>query len=258
MTNFLKALFLTMLLLSGQATLASPRADANYIAQRDLDQDSLKFVRYFLKRAFAGVYTRPFAELGIEVIDEDQIIELIPDEDIAPYIDRLLIQKTELYISIFTPEQLAFLAENLRKDKTASLQELLSEEYRQELAAAREEARVTAPSSGPVDLHVQALEEWIAQVDAMTEVLSDNTDLIGMSVAVSIAHIIQLNAYGHEIARLQRELDNPVAIAALKKHGVLRFANPVQRQALLRQLSAFEEKSGVRFSRPPSTNSGSN
>jgi hypothetical protein len=223
-----------------------------------LGPDKLKFVRHFLKRAFAGVYTRPFVELGIEIIDGDQVIELVPDEDVAPYIDRFLSQRTRFYTSIFTPEQLAFLAESLRKDKDISLQELLSDKYRKELAAALEKARAARSSSGSADPTVQALEEWLAQLDATTKVLADNAESIGKSIALSIAPLLQLNAYGHEIARLHRELDNPVAIAALKKDGVLKFANPVQRQALLRQLVAPEEKSGVRFLRPPPRNSGAN
>ena len=258
MTKFFKALFLAILLLSGQAALASPRDDANYIAQRDMNQDNLKFVRRFLKSAFAAVYTKPFAELGIEVIDEDKVIELVPDGDIAPYIDRLLLQKTEYYMSIFTPEQLALLAEKLRVNKDASLQELLSEKYRQELETSLEQARGTAPSSGSADPNDLALQEGIAQIRAKAEVLADNAELIGKSIGISIAPLLQLNAFGHEIARLHSELDNPVAIAALKMNGVLRFANPAQRQALLRQLSAPEETSGVRFLKPPPKKLGSN
>jgi len=70
-----------------------------------------------------------------------------------------------------------------------------------------------------------------------------------------VASIFILVSFGHEIGRLERDLDNPVVLAALRTDGVLKFANPVQRQTLLRQLSTpNDSRDGAgtaRFVKPP-------
>lgn len=254
-----RALLLTTLLLSGHDTLATPRSDASYIAQRNLDAEAVGALRRYLKRSFVPVYFRPISGLGIKIVDHDGFADLIPDKDVEPFIHRFTSELRDNYISIYTPKQLVSLAALLRADEDASVQEIFSKEYRRKQAAALEQARARAKSSGSDEPLVLALEEFMVQLDAFISSFGENgAEEFAQDIALSIAPIFILARYGHEIARLERGLDNPVIIAVLKADGVLKFANPVQRQTLLRKLSTSEKADGIRFSRPPARTAGSN
>ncbi|KJZ19916.1 hypothetical protein [Loktanella sp. S4079] len=254
MNNIFKTLSLVTFMLSGQAILATPLSDARYIAQRDLDHAALSTMQRLLKGQFVNVYLRPFSGLGIEVIDEDRFIDLIPDEDVAPFLDHYLAQSAENYLSIYTPEQLASMATLLRTNDDASMEEILSEEYRRELEIAVEKARTTAQPSGSDDPLVLGLEEMIVQLEAINVMLDgDGAEAIAQHFTASIAPLFMLMRYSREISQLERDFDNPVTIAVLNEHGILRFANPVQRQTLLRQLSASKDTGGIQFITPPRT-----
>ncbi len=259
MNGLFKIFLSTMLLLNGQSALATPQADASYIVQRNMDPDTLEFVRRHLKSAFVSVYHRPLSELGIEIADIDRFIELIPEDDIAPFVDHFLSQTAERYLLIYTPEQLSSIAALLRADESATMEEILSEEYRQRYADALGKARAQAVPSGSDDPTVIAAEELIVQLEAVNAIFEDGgAEAFAKNMAASIAPLFILVGYGHQIGQLQRELDNPVTLSLLETDGVLLFANPVQRQALLRQLSAPESTGGIRFLKPPIRNQSSN
>lgn len=257
MFMLLRTPILCVLLLSASTALASPRDDARYLVVRELDPETQNFIRGILNNAFAAVYSRHYTDLGIEIIDDDRFIALIPNADIEPYVDRFLQQRIDNYLSVYSPEQIATFANVLRLDPNASLADLWSEDYQRQHVAALKEARLRVPVSGSTDPEIMALEELVVQLDAVSTILDENAEEMGQQLAVSIAPIFTLVRYGHEIQRLQREFDNPVTRAALKADGILRFANPVQRQTIMRQLFAQEERSGIQFIRPPVPSAGS-
>lgn len=252
MSTLFKLLLLTTLLISGQATSATPQADASFIVQRNSNPAWMKIVHRKLKEAFVTVYFKPISELGVEIAEIEQFIELIPNEDIAPYVDRLTSKTVEIYLSVYTPEQLASIAAVLRADENATMEEILSEEYQRRHAVALEQARTNAQPSGSDEPLLVGLEELTVQLNAVAATLEgDGGEAIVQSMALGIGSLITLMGYTREITQIEQNPDNPVTIAALRADGVLRFANPVQRQTLLRQFSDSERTGGIQFIKPP-------
>jgi len=261
MSSLVKTFLLTTLLLSGPVALATPDADARYIAQRNLGSAKLNAVQRVIKESFVEVYFRPIKklELGIKIIDKERFIDLIPDEDVAPFLDQYLAQSTESYLKLYTAEQLSSIATLLRADENASMEEILSEQYRAKQTIALEQAHARAQASGSDNVLVTGLEEIIEQLDAIDTLFdSDSGEGLAQVLAEGVAPIFTLIGYHTQILAIQRKADNPVTIAALKADGVLRFANPVQRQTALRQLSAVENAGGIRFIKPPVRGSDQN
>ncbi len=252
MKTLLKPLLLAALVLSGQVALATPQADANYIAQRSMNPTALNDLRRMLKEPFVAVYFRPLSELGIEIVDMDRFVDLIPDEDIAPVLDRYMSGTARQYLSTYTPEQLSAMAALLRADPDTSMLEILSEVYQRKLTAALEQARTEAKPSGLDDPRVIELEELSVQLNAFNALFDDDVTFFFApdTAASSIATLLFIGGYGREVAQLHREPNNPVTMAAIEAFGILRFANPVQRQTVLRQYSVSEDTGGVRFAKP--------
>ena len=259
MNSIIKTLFLTSLLLSGQATLATPQADASFIVHRSADQAWMKIVHRKLKEAFVTSYFMPISGFGIEIADMDQFVDLIPDEDIAPYVNRLMSKTVDLYLSTYTPEQLASIAAVMRADKDATIEEILSADYQRRHAVALEQARSNAQPSGSNDPLVMELEALTVQLSALTTALKgDGGEAIGQSMAVGLAPLFTLMGDTRVIEQMEQKPNNPVTIAALRADGILSFANPVQRKTLLRQFTASESTGGIQFKRPPANNTKSN
>jgi len=254
MKAFLKPFLLAALFLSAQVALATPQADANYIAQRNLSPTVLIDLKRMLKEPFVPVYFRPLSELGIEIVDMDRFVDLIPDEDIAPVLDRYMSGTAKKYLSTYTPEQLAAMAALLRADPDTSMLEILSEVYQQKLTASLEQAGTEAKPSSLDDPQVRALQELSVQLNAVNADDDVTFFLDPDTAASSIAALLLFGGYGREVAKLHREPNNPVTMAAIEEDGILRFANPVQRQTLLRQFSESENTGGARFVKPPSRN----
>lgn len=256
MRSLLKPLLLAALFLCAQGALATPQADANYIAQRSLNPTALKDLKRVLKEPFVAVYFRPLSELGIEIADMDRFVDLIPDEDIALVLERYMSRTAQKYLSTYTPEQLAALAALLRADPDTSMLEILSEVYQRKLTAALEQARTEAKPSGLDDPRVKELEELSVQLNAFNALLDDDVTffLAPDTAASSIAALLSLGGYKRDVAQLHRKLNNPVTMTAIREDGILKFANPVQRQTLLRQFSVSDNTGGARFVKPPSRN----
>jgi hypothetical protein len=242
-----RTVLLASFLVTGHAALASPRDDAVYIVQRDLTPEWLDRVRSTIGRAFVFVYSKPLLRLNIEVADEDQFLELIPDEDIAPFVERYRVGLVEAYLSVYTPEQLAVVAEFLRADEGAKAEDLFSEVYLQKHIDALQHARANAQTLSSDDPQVKELEEFIAHQNASMASLEDSIDEIAQDTTVAFATLFTLMGYVMEINELEREFDHPVTVAALKTDGVFNYSNPVQRQTLIRELSSFESTSGIQF-----------
>lgn len=259
MRFLLKTLLLLSFALSGQTTLASPRDDARLIVQRSVNPEFIDFVEQKLKRQFVDVYFKPISGQGISINDIERFTDLIPDEDITPFVDRMLSQTVENLLSTYTPKQLASIATIMREDKDVTLNDILSEQYQQKYILALEQSRSTIERSGSDDPIVVGLEELIIQLDAMTESLNDDSGkALAQEFAIGVGQIFALVRFNQEIARIERELDNPVTVAALKADGILKFANPVQKQTILRKLSASESSGSIRFLRPPPAKTQSN
>ncbi len=259
MKIFLKILFMIAILCNAQVTLATPQSDANYIVQRIYDPDALKPVQRQIRESFVAAYFRPLSEFGIEIRDHDRFIDMIPDEDVDPLIDRFLSQSVESYLLIYEPEKLALMAAILRANEDASPEEIFSEEYKRKSLIALEQARARAEPSGLDDPLVIALEELVVSLDALTTMFEgDGAEELAQHFAAGFAHVFTLIGYDQEIQRLHRDLDNPFTIKVLEADGVLEFANPVQRQSLLRQLSDPEDTGGIQFIKPPARDADSN
>lgn len=254
MSTILKALLLTILLHSGQAALATPKDDALYIVQRNLGATEVAKIRRLLKQSFVPVYFKPLSALGIKLGDGERFTDLIPDEDVEPFLEHFLLQNVEIFVSNYRPDQLAWMASLLRADEDSSLEEILSEKYQTKAIAALEQARAKATPSGAGDPLVIGLEELVLQLDAFNTMFDDvGIEEFSQDFAASMGSLFLLINYGHEIAEHKRELDNPVTIAVIEADGILKFSNRVQRQNLLRQLSASEHKGGIRFIKPPAS-----
>lgn len=252
MNSLLRATVLLAFFLYGQVALASPQADARLIAQRSLDPELLEFTKRKLKERFVDVYFKPLSGQGIEIKDAKRFVELIPDKDIAPFLDRMFSQNVENLLQIYTPEQLASIATIMRADEYATLHDVLSEEYQRDFLVALEEARSTAERSGSDDPVVVGIEELFVHLKALTETLKgESGKALAQELAVGVGQIFALVSFNEEIGQIERDIDNPVTIAALKANGILRFANPVQRQSILRENSVSDGTGGVRILKPP-------
>ena len=259
MTFLFRTILLATLLFGGHASFATPQSDARYIAERDADPASLRASRQFLKQAFVSVYLRPLAGFGTKLADETRARNLIPEEDIAPYLDLLLSRTVEAYLSAYTPEQLASMAALLRADEDATVQDILSAEYRRKYMSALADARAQAEPSGSNDPVIVGLEEIVLKVEAFNAAFDDNAgEALAQDLFTATVPFLAIVQYGHEIDAIKRELDNPVTIALIQADGIITFANPVQRQTLLRQLVDSEETAGIRFITPPARNTAAN
>ena len=166
---------------------------------------------------------------------------------VAPVLDRYMSRTAQEYLSTYAPEQLAALAALLRADPDTSMLEILSEVYQRKLTAELEQARTEENPSGLDDPRVIELEELSVRLNAFNALFDDDVTffLAPDTAASSIAALLFFGVFGHEIAQLRRELNNPVTMAAIEEDGILRFANPVQRQTLLRQFSVSEDIGGA-------------
>ena len=138
----------------------------------------------------------------------------------------------------------------MRTNEDATTDEVFNGELERKALIALEQARSTAQSSGSDDPIVIALEELIVQINGLALFAEDSAERIGQEIGITVGSLFRVVAYGQEIAQIEFEANNPVTIAAIKTDGVLRFANPVQRQNLLRQLSPSEPSGGIQFVRP--------
>ncbi len=212
-----------------------------------------------LKEAFVASYFKPISGLGVEIADIDRFVDLIPDEEIAPYVNRLKSKTVELYLSVYSPEQLASIAAILRADKDATMEEILSLEYERRHAAALEQARTSAQPSGSDDPLVIEIEESAVQVNALATTLEGGGgEAIGRSMGLGLATLFTVMGYSREIAQIEQKPDNPIAIAALRADGILSFANPVLQKTLLRRFSPSERTGGIQFKKPPVKRTQSN
>ncbi|WP_170775280.1 hypothetical protein [Ruegeria lacuscaerulensis] len=249
----LKIILLLSFTLGWQACLASPKEDARLVARRSIDPEILSSVEALLKKQFVDVYFKPLSQRGIKINDIERFADLIPDEDVAPFLDRMMSQTVENYLTLYTPEQLSLIATIMRNDDEATLEEIRSEQYRQQYILALEQSRSTAKKSGSDDPLTIGLEELVVQLDTVAKLLEGEfATNFAQDFASGIGFVFILVRFNQEIARIEREFDNPVTIAALNGNGILKFANPVQKQTLLRELSASEDTGGVRFIRPTS------
>ncbi len=249
MNRHFKSLLMIVLLLGCQAALATPREDATYIVERNLGPEAMDHIRGMLKDQFVEVYFVPLSGRGIEIADRDAFAELIPDEDIAPFLERFLSQSVETYLSIYTPEKLTALAALLHADEGATLEEVITRYDQQRYEAAFARLRTQATPTGADDPNANAMKEVTVRLEAIG-VLLDEEPLLH-DIPASFGPIFTLLGFRHEIAELERDFDNPVTLAAIQTDGVLRFANPVQRETLLRQLSPPKNTGGIRFIKPP-------
>ncbi|MCG3268898.1 hypothetical protein [Yoonia sp. I 8.24] len=245
--NFPRTLCLVLTLTCGHAAFATPESDARFIAQRQLGPEGLDSFRGRLNESFADVYFEPLAGLGIELIDQDRFAALVPDEDVAPFVDRFLGYTAESYLSVYSPAQLEAIATLLRADDDMTVEDVFSQNYLKQHIAALELARASIPLSGSDDPQVKVGEEFAVQLSAATMLLEVAVEDLVQQVALGAGFIGIFIGYANEIDQLEREIDNPVTIGALKADAILEFANPVQRQDLLRQLTRSESTGGIQF-----------
>ena len=254
MRVYLKLFFLAVCLLGGNVVLATPEADAAYAARRFFKPAQLKVVEEKIKDALVTAYYRPLSELGIDLIDRERFFDLIPDDDVAHYIDRILELSAEKYLSIYTPEKLASVANRLRTDSELTTKDVLNEPMQQKYLIALEEARKQATTSGSEP------SELVLQLKAFTATYGDER-FKGFNNIV-VAYLASLNAPFmapvrlsqdalNAIEGLEPDLDHPTILLVLREDGIFRFVNPVQQQTLIRQLEPKKSVGGITFQKPP-------
>lgn len=259
MLRLLKPLLIVCLPLNGQMAFATPQDDARFIVERGQTTAQTQTFEDYLRKAFVTVYARPLSEFGIEIADTDQFMALIPDTDIAPYVERMTAEYIETYLSVYTPEQLAVIATLLRTDENATLKSIIEQENRQRYAAALAQAHADFPQSGSTDPLVIGIEEMTLQLDVFNTLFDDDgAEQLAQGIGRGMSILFTLMRYDREIKSLQPARDHPVTIAALKANGVLAFSNPVQRQTLLRQLAPPTTTGGIQFIKPPATSAAQN
>ena len=208
MSRLLKSLLLVVFFLNGPIALATPQADIDLIVERTFDQEWSDAAKRVVSSGFVPVYFQPLLELGgISIADSEKFAALIPDEIIAPYVNKLKAKQIDALVSIYSPEELAQIAQILRLDENATFADIFSEGH---------------DGTGSPSKHIT----------------------FGLNVLVIIPLL-------EEIKETERELNNPVTIAALKTDGVLEFSSFTLRQTLLRQLSSSENTGSARFIKAP-------
>ena len=255
MHKLFKILLMIVLLAGGQSALASPRDDAIYIAQRRTNPEQQAALEGFLRDALVDAYFRPLSGPGIEIADKERFMELIPDEDIAPYMEHYFSHTVQNYLSIYDSEQLAALAGLLHSFEDTPVDEILSRDFQDRLQAALETRAPTPPISetdAPADI---AVKELVVQLDAFVTFMDVyGTERFAQDFSVSIGSLVFLTHYGQEIRRLRPARNNPVTLSAIQADGVLQFANRVQQQTLLTELQGSEDTGGIHFIKPPAGN----
>ncbi|MEO9514413.1 MAG: hypothetical protein ABJH45_12315 [Paracoccaceae bacterium] len=212
MSRLFKSLLLVVFFLNSHIALATPQADVALIVERIFGQEWSDKVKRDLSSSFVHVYSQPLLELGgISIADSEKFAALIPDEDIAPYIHKLKAKQIDALVSIYSPEELAQIAQILRLDENTTFADVVSEDFKQLHDVTGRSSKHTA---------------------------------FGFSVFAIIPLL-------EEIRQIERELNNPVTIAALKTDGVLKFSSFTHQQALLRQLSPSENTGNARFIKAP-------
>jgi hypothetical protein len=249
--NYLRILCSVLTLTCGHAAFATPESDARFIAQRQFGPDELDGVRRLVRSVFINIYFEPISGLSIELIDRDRFAALIPDEDVAPFVDRFLGYAFEAYLSVYSPEQLEAIATLLRANDDMTLEDVFSQNFLEQHIAALEQSRAIIPLSGSDDPQVNAEDEFAVQLIAATMLLEAVVEDLVQQIALGARFLGVFMGFSSEINQFEREIDSPVVIDALKADGILEFANPVQRQDLLRQLTRSESTGGIQFIQAP-------
>lgn len=253
MHSLIGLLLLALFVSNGQFALATPLSDAMFIAQRNVEKLSDTSIEKHLKEQLVQVHARPLLAEGIKINDAGRFAELIREEDIAPLKELYLSDIVERYVLTFTPEQLSVIASLMRENDTISFGQILSKDFAQQQAAALKQARASATPSGLDDPLILQAEQMVRKLNVLNELLQNERGGFMMEgIALAMSSAIGAMRVGREIDGLQRGIDHPVTIAALKADGVLGFANLVQRQSLLRKFAAPTRTGGVSFQRPPS------
>jgi hypothetical protein len=249
----MKNIFVAILLLcSPFAAWATPQDDALFVAQREYEVSLKETIETALRSYFVPVYFRPLEGQGVKIADRSAFADLVPDDVIAPYRDHWLKQTSDQYLSILGPERISTIAEILRLDEEMTLNRLLKAEEDKRFATALADARAQTETTASDNPNQSAVEELTVQLRAFNAAMDDGgSEAFAESFAVGMASIIALGAYSRAIYKIEKPLNNPVTRAAIETRGVLSFANPVQRQALLREIAASEKAPGIRFRKPP-------
>lgn len=259
MRGYFKTFFLSFLLLSAPL-LASPEEDAALVVQRSFDTEAQDGLRALVRRSYVKAYFRPIenAGLGIEIADEDLFMSLIPEADVAPFEERFTSEMADHFVKYLPQEYLTAVAAVFRADERAALEDIQSDRFREDYSAMLDQARRDAPETTSDNAVLKQIEEVNHHLAALNLMIESNPEEFADAMSFSLFFVFTPLRYEREIMQTEREIDNPVTIAAIQTKGVLRFANFTQRQSLLRQLLPNEAASGIQFVRPSKNNTANN
>lgn len=235
------------------AASASPKADARFVAEREFALTWQAAAEQSLKTAFVEVYFKPLEGRGIEIADADAFRALIPDEDVAPYHQVLVEDTTAMLLDVLEPAQLRDLAMILRTNDQLTVTQVFSDEFAQTFNASLAERRAASQETAP---NLVALEDLANQMDAFSATLDQGgAETIARDMALAAGPLFRLIGLGRTITQTEVPVTHPVTVAAIETPGVLKFANPVQRQSLLREIKGAQTSTGIRFIKPPTIGS---
>ncbi|WP_428545158.1 hypothetical protein [Profundibacter sp.] len=116
--RLLVSLIFAVSLMFGQIVAASPRDDAEYIAESMLSESG----REWAIKAIAGIYvshfTKELDKHSVRVLDSDRFAEMIPMNVVEPWILRWKELLAGGLLKVYTPAQLAQIANNRAMPKS--------------------------------------------------------------------------------------------------------------------------------------------
>ena len=97
----------------GQIVAASPQEDAEYIAERIIEEGGPRSVFQQISNTYAHIFTRELNAHSIKVIDAKRFAEMLPANLIQPWIKRSKVLCVDQLLKANTPDQIAKISSGL-------------------------------------------------------------------------------------------------------------------------------------------------
>lgn len=196
---------------AGAPAVASPQADAAYIARRFVgDEEFQSTLRDMMQKAHAEALAHVLSARSVKVRNHDKFMALLPETAIDPVGERLQGAVADILLQAWEPAQIASAADHLRQSPL-------------ELNLNR--------SAAEADAVVRTLQEVVEEAENILKSDAFKTETALSNVGVTLIFLVV-----QEGRRIDIDLEAPYVADLLEVDGVFEFPNRIVRNDLIRAL----------------------
>ncbi len=211
----------TVFLLAAASAVASPRADAEFLAGILMRLGLEDMVRTTARSSYAAQLTRALAEKSVRVTDNEALAKALPLSLIAPHVSDLETHAVRTILRLQNPASIARLAQQVRGREHFIFQD--------------RNARPISDNG--------ALSSAERNVQFKNEIGNAFADLSDVAPIVVLATSVSLSIHD-EIRQKPLDMSAPYLSELYRSRGILAFPNPIYRRDLIRNLRSSEEGGG--------------